>query len=61
MGRYEDAIRDLDVAKSVEASDGGKKQIESEIKVVLDQQYRAASSSRQHNQNDSIVLGKITC
>ncbi|KAL6131750.1 hypothetical protein ACLB2K_070123 [Fragaria x ananassa] len=56
MGRYEDAIRDLDVAKSVEASDGGKKQIESEIKVVLDQQYRAASSSRQHNQNDSIVL-----
>ncbi|KAK9913904.1 hypothetical protein M0R45_037708 [Rubus argutus] len=56
MGNYEDAIRDLDVAKIMEASVGGKKQIESETKIVLDQQNSAASPSKQHNQNNSNKL-----
>lgn len=60
MGNYEDAIRDLDVAKIMEASVGGKKQIESETKIVLDQQNSVASPSKQHNQNNSNKLGKIT-
>ena len=59
MGKYEDAMRDLDVAKIMEASVGGKKQIESEMKVVIDQQCRAATTSAQHNQNNSEILGKI--
>ncbi|PRQ59689.1 putative chromatin remodeling SET family [Rosa chinensis] len=56
MGKYEDAIRDLDVAKTAESSVGGKKQIESEMKIVLDQQYKAASPSTRHNQNNSNML-----
>jgi len=37
MGNNRDAICDLNIAKSVESSTGGKRQIECELKIILDQ------------------------
>ncbi|XP_045822839.1 uncharacterized protein LOC123915682 isoform X2 [Trifolium pratense] len=37
LGNNRDAICDLNIAKSVESSTGGKRQVESELKIILDQ------------------------
>ncbi|KAJ9167327.1 hypothetical protein P3X46_021990 [Hevea brasiliensis] len=51
LGNYKDAIHDLDVAKNMELSLGGKKQIESELKIIAGQ-YEGTSDRRvQHIEN----------
>ncbi|KAF2296955.1 hypothetical protein GH714_013546 [Hevea brasiliensis] len=51
LGNYKDAIHDLDVAKNMELSLGGKKQIESELKIIAGQ-YEGTSYRRvQHIEN----------
>lgn len=59
MGNYKDTIRDLDVAKILELTMGGKRQIESEMKIILDQQNSTSNPSIQQYENTSDILGKI--
>ncbi|PQQ10818.1 hypothetical protein Pyn_34361 [Prunus yedoensis var. nudiflora] len=54
-----DAVRDLDVAKILELTLGGKRQIESEMKIILDQQNGTSNPSVQQYENTSDILGKI--
>ncbi|KAL5569695.1 hypothetical protein UlMin_026270 [Ulmus minor] len=56
LGNYKDAINDLDVSKIVESSMAGKRQIESELKTLLDQYSSMASPSVQHTGNKLNVL-----
>ncbi|KAJ0045828.1 hypothetical protein Pint_05245 [Pistacia integerrima] len=55
LGNYEDAAQDLTIAKDMESSVGGKKQIESELKIILDQSRSADSKFVQHNANNLSV------
>lgn len=57
LGNYKDAICDLNVAKSMESSLGGKKQIESELKIILDHCKRT-SSVVQHDKNSLDTVGE---
>ncbi|KAI4306992.1 hypothetical protein L6164_030226 [Bauhinia variegata] len=57
LENYKDAICDLNVAKSVESSSGGKKQIESEIQKILDQCGRISPVGR--HQNTLNTMGEI--
>lgn len=43
LGNYEDAVRDLNVAMIMELSIGGKRQIESKLKLILDQHKETGS------------------
>ncbi|XP_044461644.1 SET and MYND domain-containing protein 4 isoform X4 [Mangifera indica] len=52
LGNYEDAVQDLIIAKDMEPSSGGKKQIESELKIILDQSKSAGSKFVQKNANN---------
>ncbi|WCJ34891.1 Tetratricopeptide repeat (TPR)-like superfamily protein [Euphorbia peplus] len=55
LGDYENAVHDLNVAKNVELSFGGKKQIESELKIIVDQHKNMGSStSAQHRGSGNI-------
>ncbi|KAJ7959490.1 SET and MYND domain-containing protein 4 [Quillaja saponaria] len=56
LGNYDNAVRDLNVAESVESSVGGKKQIEGELKIILEQCKRTSSSVLQHNENDLVAV-----
>ncbi|XP_034204071.1 uncharacterized protein LOC117618554 isoform X3 [Prunus dulcis] len=56
MGNYKDTIRDLDVAKILELTMGGKRQIESEMKIILDQQNSTSNPSIQQYENTSDIL-----
>lgn len=58
IGNYEDAICDLDVAKVLELSMSGKRQIESEMKIISDQ-HKSMNPSEQDNENNSSIFGKI--
>ncbi|KAJ0102835.1 hypothetical protein Patl1_05341 [Pistacia atlantica] len=55
LGNSEDAAQDLTIAKDMESSVGGKKQIESELKIILDQSKSAGSKFVQHNANNLSV------
>lgn len=59
LGNYEDAAQDLTIAKDMESSLDGKKQIESELKIILDQSKSAGSKFVQHNANNLRVPGKM--
>lgn len=59
LGNNRDAICDLNIAKSVESSTGGKKQIESEVKIILDQSTSANISVKPRQKENSLnTVGK---
>ncbi|XP_061356654.1 histone-lysine N-methyltransferase ASHR1 isoform X2 [Gastrolobium bilobum] len=58
LGNYKDAIYDLNVAKSVESSIGGKRQIESELKIIFDQ-CKSTSTVVQHKENSLKTVGEM--
>lgn len=59
MGNYRNAICDLNVAKIVEPSMGGKRQIEVELKILLDQcKSTSAAVQIQHKDNSCNTVGK---
>ena len=59
LGNYKNAICDLNVAKSVEPSMGGKRQIEGELKILLDQcKSTTAVEQIQHTENNCNTVGK---
>ncbi|TQD98591.1 hypothetical protein C1H46_015839 [Malus baccata] len=58
IGNYEDAICDLDVAKVLELSISGKRQIESEMKIISDQ-HKSTIPSEQDNENNSNILDEL--
>lgn len=57
LGNYEDAVRDLNVAMITELSVGGKRQIESELKLILDQHKEIDSCSDKANKKYLHFLG----
>ncbi|RDX87374.1 sti1, partial [Mucuna pruriens] len=58
LGNYKNAICDLNVAKSVEPSMGGKRQIEGELKILLDQcKSMSAVVQIQHKENNCNTVG----
>ena len=61
LGIYEDAIKDLNVAKTMEISSGGRNQIESELQTLLDQHNKTSSPPLQPTLKDLNILGKIVC
>lgn len=59
LGNNRDAICDLNVAKSVESSTGGKKQIESEVKIILNQSKSTDIAVQpRHKENSLSTVGK---
>ncbi|KAJ4721828.1 SET and MYND domain-containing protein 4 [Melia azedarach] len=52
LKNYKDAVRDLSIAKNMELSLGGKRQIESELKIILDQYKRASNKVVQHTESN---------
>lgn len=58
LGNYEDAIHDLNVAKIVELSLSGKRQIESELNTILDGYNNSINSPVQHPEDNLNILGK---
>ncbi|CAN6705423.1 unnamed protein product [Malus baccata var. baccata] len=58
IGNYEDAICDLDVAKVLELSMSGKRQIESEMKIISDQ-HKSTIPSEQDNENNSNIFDEL--
>lgn len=58
-GNYEDAVLDLTVAMNMELSLGGKRQIESELKVYLGQNKEKRSSPRIASENSLDSLGML--
>lgn len=57
LGNYKDAMGDLNVAKNVESSLGGKRQIESELKNILEQ-CKSTSTVIQPKENSLTTVGK---
>ena len=49
---YEDALRDLNIAMNMEESLSGKRQIESELKLILDLCKETHSSVYKSDEND---------
>lgn len=59
LGNYRNAICDLNVAKILEPSMGGKRQIERELKILLDQcKSTSAIVQIQHKENSCNTVGK---
>ncbi|KAF1865656.1 hypothetical protein Lal_00005033 [Lupinus albus] len=58
LGNYKDAICDLNVAKSMESSLGGKRKIETELKSILDQ-CKSASMAVKHSGNCLNTVGEM--
>ncbi|GAV70275.1 TPR_1 domain-containing protein/TPR_10 domain-containing protein/TPR_11 domain-containing protein [Cephalotus follicularis] len=50
LENYQDAVRDLTIAQSMESSLGGKRQIESERKIILDTHKTEGCTPFQHNE-----------
>ncbi|KAG5148355.1 hypothetical protein AAZX31_06G133300 [Glycine max] len=60
LGNYKNAICDLNVAKSVEPSMGGRRQIEGELKILLDQcRSTTAVVQIQHKENNCNTVGEM--
>ncbi|XP_073224235.1 uncharacterized protein [Cicer arietinum] len=60
LGNYKDAICDLNVAKIVETATGGKRQIESELKIILDQSKSTNTVEEpQHKENNLNTVGEV--
>lgn len=59
LGKYEDVSHDLDVAKAMEPSLGGKQQIESEQKLISNEYNSIISPPIQQTVNKSNILGKM--
>nr|GME07068.1 SET and MYND domain-containing protein 4 isoform X1 [Ipomoea batatas] len=55
LGNFEDAIQDLNVSLKMEVSLSGKRQIEDELRIILDQHKLKHSSSYKSNRNESDV------
>lgn len=53
LGNFEDAIQDLNVSLKMEVSLSGKRQIEDELRIILDQHKLKHSSSYKSNRNES--------
>lgn len=58
LENHDDAVHDLTIAKNRESSLAGKKQIESELKIILDQSNRTSNKVVQHTKNNLRVSGK---
>ncbi|XP_057458415.1 uncharacterized protein LOC130749135 [Lotus japonicus] len=59
-GNYKDAICDLNVAKSVESSMSGKRQIEQELKIILDRCKSTSTIGQvQHKENSLNTVGEM--
>ncbi|XP_052732051.1 uncharacterized protein LOC108331645 isoform X2 [Vigna angularis] len=60
LGNYRNAICDLNVAKILEPSMGGKRQIEGELKILLDQcKSTSAMVQIQHKENSCNTVGEM--
>lgn len=59
MGNFKDAMNDFNVAKMVEFSLGGKRQIETELKMIGDRFERRIQRLSKHNDNNLGTFGKI--
>ncbi|KAK7317049.1 hypothetical protein RJT34_00961 [Clitoria ternatea] len=60
LGNYKDAICDLNVAKSMESSVGGKRQIEAELKIILGQCKTTSTVVQlQHMDNSLNTAGEM--
>lgn len=57
LGKFEDAIRDLNISLMLEISSSGKRQIEAELKIALDKFKRIGIPRKKTNQNQSEVPG----
>ncbi|XP_075111248.1 uncharacterized protein LOC142181709 isoform X4 [Nicotiana tabacum] len=55
LGKFEDAIRDLNISLKAEISSSGKRQIEAELNIALDKNKGMGSSGKKRNQNLSEV------
>lgn len=51
LGNYKDAVDDLNIAKNFELSLGGKRQIESELEIIVDSHGNISSGLVQENAN----------
>ncbi|MED6193508.1 hypothetical protein PIB30_020121 [Stylosanthes scabra] len=58
LGNYKDAECDLNMAKIMESSSSGKRQIESEQKNILDQ-CNSTSTGLQHKENTLTTVGEV--
>ncbi|KAK8651453.1 hypothetical protein V6N13_141054 [Hibiscus sabdariffa] len=58
LGNYEDAVHDLTVAKNMETSIGGKKQIESELE-ILAQHHENKSAKPVHHSRKSVRIPDV--
>ncbi|KAF5467556.1 hypothetical protein F2P56_017372 [Juglans regia] len=56
LGNFEDAVHDLNIAKNLELSFGGQRQIESELRIITDMFERTESSLVQHKENELDLL-----
>ncbi|KAJ8537160.1 hypothetical protein K7X08_035561 [Anisodus acutangulus] len=59
FGKFEDAIRDLNISLKAEISSSGKRQIEAELKIALDKFKGMGSSGKKTNQNQSEVPDEL--
>lgn len=60
MENYKDSVNDFNVAKTLEPSLGGRKQIEAELNLYLDKCSAVRNSLVRDDEENSCVLGKIT-
>lgn len=58
LRNYKDAICDLNMAKSMESSTGGKRQIESELKIIFDQCKSTSTVIQPQHKNSLNTVGK---
>ncbi|KAG2730683.1 hypothetical protein I3760_01G305700 [Carya illinoinensis] len=56
LGNFEDAVHDLNIAKKLELSFSGQRQIESELRIITDMFERTESSLVQHKENELDLL-----
>lgn len=59
LGNFEDAVHDLNIAKKLELSFSGQRQIESELRIITDMFERTESSLVQHKENELDLLGRM--
>lgn len=57
LGNYKDAIEDLNVSLKMETSLNGKRQIESELRMILDQSKQTSGILEEPNDGNSEILG----